>query len=268
MASELDLVPGATFAYSNFGYMLLGLIVEQVSGMTYQDFVRDFVLTSDDWIPSSEVFRGRTLLADTNFREPLYDGASGCDSVFDPDGDTVSCPYGSWHLEAMVGHGNLVVSAAPLLRFANRFTLGGSSIGQVHGGSASADVGHAGCFDGTSTIVKHLTSDTHLVVLYAQGSICSSAAPDTAERILSEIEDNITVWPTLDVEGFWLDFTSPEGFYGSYDLPFASIDYALGETEPGTKLRVMPGSSGTWSGVIDQKMLIDAPFGDAILGSN
>ena len=36
--------PGEVFAYSNFGYCLLGRVIEQVSGKSYEDFVRESVL--------------------------------------------------------------------------------------------------------------------------------------------------------------------------------------------------------------------------------
>lgn len=45
MANQpLDFDPGARYAYSNFGYCLLGRVIEQVTGMTYADFVHDSVL--------------------------------------------------------------------------------------------------------------------------------------------------------------------------------------------------------------------------------
>jgi D-alanyl-D-alanine carboxypeptidase len=40
--------PGSRFSYSNYGYVLLGLIVEQVSGRSYYDFVRKQVFNVAD----------------------------------------------------------------------------------------------------------------------------------------------------------------------------------------------------------------------------
>ena len=40
----LDHAPGAQYAYSNYGYMLLGRINEKVTGKKYQDYVRQTVL--------------------------------------------------------------------------------------------------------------------------------------------------------------------------------------------------------------------------------
>jgi CubicO group peptidase (beta-lactamase class C family) len=38
--------PGTTYIYSNFGYCLLGRIVENISGKSYEDYVREAVLAS------------------------------------------------------------------------------------------------------------------------------------------------------------------------------------------------------------------------------
>ena len=39
----LEFEPGERFAYSNSGYFLLGYIVEKASGLSYEQFVRQFV---------------------------------------------------------------------------------------------------------------------------------------------------------------------------------------------------------------------------------
>jgi CubicO group peptidase (beta-lactamase class C family) len=40
----LDTVPGTAFAYSNFGYCLLGRVIERLSGQSYEAYVRDVIL--------------------------------------------------------------------------------------------------------------------------------------------------------------------------------------------------------------------------------
>lgn len=41
---SLTYVPGATYEYSNFGYALLGRIIEKTSGTTYENYVKDNLL--------------------------------------------------------------------------------------------------------------------------------------------------------------------------------------------------------------------------------
>jgi CubicO group peptidase (beta-lactamase class C family) len=50
--------PGARFEYSNYGFVLLGALIEAVSGMSYYDYVRDNIfrpagMTSTDSLPES-----------------------------------------------------------------------------------------------------------------------------------------------------------------------------------------------------------------------
>ena len=52
LGQSLQYDPGSTNVYSNFGYMVLGLIVEQLSGMDHDDYIKTAVLTPQDWIPS------------------------------------------------------------------------------------------------------------------------------------------------------------------------------------------------------------------------
>lgn len=51
-----EFVPGSQFRYSNYGYVLLGALVEKGSGMSYYDYVREFIfrpagMTHTDSLP-------------------------------------------------------------------------------------------------------------------------------------------------------------------------------------------------------------------------
>ena len=45
---DLATTPGATHDYLNFGYCLLGRVIEQVTGLNYAEAVRQHVLLPDD----------------------------------------------------------------------------------------------------------------------------------------------------------------------------------------------------------------------------
>ncbi len=54
-----DQIPGSEFKYSNYGFVLLGALIEKVSGMSYYDYVRAKIfipagMTSTDSLPESE----------------------------------------------------------------------------------------------------------------------------------------------------------------------------------------------------------------------
>jgi CubicO group peptidase (beta-lactamase class C family) len=61
----LQFQPGARAAYSNYGFILAGALIEKVSGMTYYDYVRKHVfepagMKSTDSLPESEAVAGRS----------------------------------------------------------------------------------------------------------------------------------------------------------------------------------------------------------------
>jgi D-alanyl-D-alanine carboxypeptidase len=58
--------PGARFEYSNYGFVLLGLLIENLSGVSYYDYVRDNVyrpagMTSTGSLPESEHVPSRAV---------------------------------------------------------------------------------------------------------------------------------------------------------------------------------------------------------------
>ena len=116
---SLDFSPGERSAYSNFGYCVLGRIIEDVTGQRYEDYVRDNVLAP---LGVRRMEIGESPFADRADGEVRYytrHGDTG-PSVFEADlGARVPLPYGAWHLEAMDAHGGWIASATDLVRFAS-----------------------------------------------------------------------------------------------------------------------------------------------------
>jgi N-acyl-D-amino-acid deacylase len=117
-----DFNPGEKHVYSNFGYAILGRVIERSSGMSYEEYVRARVL--------QPVGANRTRLGKTRMRDALADevkyylpGEPGMGltaplvpSVFPGEG-TVPVNYGGFYIEAMDSHGGWVSSTVDLLRF-------------------------------------------------------------------------------------------------------------------------------------------------------
>ncbi len=114
---KLDFDPGERYAYSNFGYCLLGRIIEKVGNMPYDEFVRKNIL---DPLGMEDTELGQTLATAKN-EVRYYDekGRTGT-AVMGPNlGKDVPLPYGRWYLEAMDSHGGWISSAPDLVRFAS-----------------------------------------------------------------------------------------------------------------------------------------------------
>jgi N-acyl-D-amino-acid deacylase len=117
LGQRLDFDPGSRFAYSNFGYCLLGRVIEKSSGLAYPDFVRRSALLP---MGIRTMRLGASLERDRCDKEVRYytvEDRRG-PSVFANCPGEVPEPYGTFCLEAMDSHGGWLASAIDLARFA------------------------------------------------------------------------------------------------------------------------------------------------------
>jgi CubicO group peptidase (beta-lactamase class C family) len=118
MGQPLDFDPGTRYVYANFGYCVLGRVIEAVTGLPYETYVREAILA-----PSgvARMQRGRSLFTEREPDEPYYFDLDSHDApeatVFAAIPYPAPKPYGSFCLEAMDSHGGWIASAADLLRF-------------------------------------------------------------------------------------------------------------------------------------------------------
>jgi CubicO group peptidase (beta-lactamase class C family) len=128
----LDFNPGAKFAYSNFGFIILGRVIERVSGMSYKDFVRTRVLAP---VGAMRTQQGKSRMSDALPDEVKYYfpgfSVTGplAPSVFPGEG-AVPLNYGGFYVEAGDASGAWVSSTIDLLRF----------IGGVDGRASRPDI--------------------------------------------------------------------------------------------------------------------------------
>lgn len=115
----LDFNPGERYAYSNFGYCLLGRTIEAVTGKPYHEYVLKAICMP---LKMNQTQLGKTLLKDRQQNEVKYYSPTKGRSVFTKTTvDQVPQPYGAWYLEAMDSHGGWIASAPDLVRFATSF---------------------------------------------------------------------------------------------------------------------------------------------------
>jgi len=93
--------PGTAYAYSNFGYCLLGRVIERVAGKPYADYVKETLLAP---IGDADMEIAGNTLAERQAGEVRYHS-------------TDRSPYGM-DVRRMDSHGGWIASAASLARFA------------------------------------------------------------------------------------------------------------------------------------------------------
>lgn len=101
LGKPLQADPGAREAYSNFGYAVLGRVIEKASGKPYFDYVRDTILKPAG---AADMKLGKNTGLDT--REVWY-------------------PTTTMNVEVMDAHGGLIASAPAVCKFMGRYVLTG-----------------------------------------------------------------------------------------------------------------------------------------------
>ena len=118
MGKPLDFDPGTAYAYSNFGYCVLGRVIEAVSGKPYHELVRQKILAP---LGIRGMQLGKNLLRDRAPGEvKYYDSRQRTGrAISGPKiGEKVPLPYGVECIETMDANGGWIASAVDLVRFA------------------------------------------------------------------------------------------------------------------------------------------------------
>ena len=121
IGQPLQADPGTVYNYSNFGYCVLGRVIETVTGnrQSYASYVRAATLRP---LGITRIVQGRTRLSQAAADEAFYYQSASdpplTPSVFPGDG-LVQAPYGAFYLEAMDSLGAWVASPLDLVRFLN-----------------------------------------------------------------------------------------------------------------------------------------------------
>lgn len=229
MGQPLQSTPGAQFAYSNFGYSLLGKIIKVASGLSYQDYVNQMVLSP---LNITRPRLGRTLRQfqldnEVNYH-PIYDGSS----VFDRSGTQVPSPYGAFNIENMDAHGGWLASAVDLVRFASTFdnssvspVLNQPSIDSMFSlpenvlsadyepgsyyyangwevrdyGNGMRNTWHGGSLPGTSTLLVRRRDGLNWCVLFNQRDDASGLSYADIDGLLHSAANSVAEWPNHDL---------------------------------------------------------------------
>ena len=234
LGQSLDFDPGFRYAYSNFGYCVLGRIIEQVSGKPYEQFVREHVLSPAgiEHMRIGASLDGKQAAGEVRY----YTTDRGLtENIFADGARQVPWPYGGFHLEAMDAHGGWIASAVDLARFAaeldhpgKRPLLKPESIRTMNappeppawrkpdGGLADAYYGcgwmvrphalsgkangwHSGSLPGTSTLLVRRWDGLSWAVLFNQRSDDSKLPDSAIDPAMHRAAAAVKEWPKDDL---------------------------------------------------------------------
>lgn len=195
--------PGTTYSYSNFGYSVLGRVIEKVTGQGYADAVRNLVLTRSG-ITGMTI--GSNALAQRQANEVVYYGQGG------------ENPY-NMQVGRMDAHGGWVASATDLLRFAVRVNgqsekadiLSVDSINQMTTGSTAnngyakgwmvntaSNWWHNGSLPGTASILVR-TADGYTWSMLLNTRSRDDAFFSALDNLMWKVVNDVKTFPTIDL---------------------------------------------------------------------
>lgn len=210
----LQYEPGTKFAYSNYGYCLLGRVIEQKSGLSYEDYIKESILSP---LGISRMQIGHSELEQRAPGEVIYESKS--ESV-----------YGAFNLENMDSHGGWLASAPELVRFATAFDdpgncpiLSAASIESMFSlpatitreiykpgekyyacgwdvrdyGNGRRNTWHTGSLPGCHTFMARWLNGVNCVVLFNK----RGEDFDAIDPLLWEAVKSISNWPDHDLFG-------------------------------------------------------------------
>ena len=186
LGQPLGFAPGTSYTYSNFGYCVLGRVIERVTGKTYEAAVEELVLIPTLQGPEqggsqppeyayapSEMYIGNTLVENIPRHESEYACRGGDDaanlnckvaglpesaySVIQGASTSpfVPYPYGRWSVKTMDAHGGWVASPRAILNVIR-------SVFPPHCGGSTAGVNSHQCLLSTSSLAELKASDANV----------------------------------------------------------------------------------------------------------
>jgi D-alanyl-D-alanine carboxypeptidase len=193
----LESRPGTVQAYSNFGYLVLGRVIERVTGQHYEDAVRALVLQPSG---ASEIRVGAPRGAPRAPDEAVYEG-SGNPYTLRPD--------------LMDAHGGWVANPLELLRVMDRFDGGGRvpdllplerlremTTGDSHfpgyalgwAVNRSGNWFHQGSMPGTASMIARTSRGFNWVII-TNTRPASSDFPSALDQLMWKVLDAVRAWP-------------------------------------------------------------------------
>jgi D-alanyl-D-alanine carboxypeptidase len=197
--------PGSAFAYSNFGYAVLGRVIERIMGTSYVDAVHTLVL---DPAGITDMAIGGSTFAQRLPDEVAYFGQSG------------ENPYGM-NVPRMDAHGGWIASAVDLAKLLVRVDgfpgkadlLSGATISVMTTGSTADPVyaagwirssgggwWHNGGLPGTGTEMGRASGSYNYVIL-ANTRSSSSTFLSEMHGLLGKVLAANPSWPEMDLFG-------------------------------------------------------------------
>lgn len=224
LSKKLHYTPGTGRSYSNLGYSILGLVVEKVSGMKYEQFCRQKVLEPlgvYDMMLAKNLQSGKAPF-EVTYYEPA--GMPLRPSIYGT-GEMVPTRYGGNDIETLGGAGSWLSTAPDLVRLL--LAVDGFSTRQdilnvnsirfmTDPNNSFAPVGwkttiidgnwwRTGSFSGTAGMLKRQPDGISWVILLNSSAWNGPEIYSYLNRVMTQFVSQVQEWPDNDL----LDYSLP-----------------------------------------------------------
>jgi CubicO group peptidase (beta-lactamase class C family) len=197
-SKPLDFTPGARSAYSNFGYSLLGRVVEKASGKTYLEYLQQDLFGP---VGITNIIQSRSRPGDLDPWEIWYaDSAVARSAVDFPTNISVRVVDGGLYYESFDSYGGLSASAGALSSYMLNYWVGGAR--RVPTAPYRWIYTFYGSLPGTTTVIhqdisQNGTSSAGLefTVLFNERTNSNTTDNDEAHTAIVNAAAAIVSWP-------------------------------------------------------------------------
>ncbi|MFC9691944.1 serine hydrolase domain-containing protein [Kribbella sp. NPDC056951] len=222
-SQKLDVAPGTKYSYSNFGYLLAGRVIEKVSGLSYEAYVKQKLLAP---LKIKRMALGWSIAKHTG--EMSYESQYTGKTVLNNTGSTVAAPYGTFSMRTQDANGGWIASAPDLVRWAKMFdapsaVLNSTSLGRVWSkpetgmdpggwyyglgwhvrpvttGGTGRNTWHTGSMPGTSTLLVRTYNGMSWAVLFNRRDDASGKSYGDIDAAMWTAANGVRTWPTNDL---------------------------------------------------------------------
>ncbi len=223
LGRPLDYAPGTRYAYCNFGYCLLGRLIEAVTGESYAQAMQRLVITP---CGAKGLELGHTLTPLPNESTYYHHDATLGPGIFPAHPEQVTWPYGTFSLEANDANGGFIASVQDVLCFLTRLSAEtaepllqpswfqamcreaapGFEGKPVHhalgwlvrpqGQGGHPNLWYIGSLPGTSALAVHLGNDLDWVALFNSRPRDYNAFSLEVQNVIHAAARQVTDWPS------------------------------------------------------------------------
>jgi len=234
----LDFTPGARMSYSNSGYVLLGMIVERVSGQSYADFVRDNIfkplgMTDSGYDVSAAILPRRAAGYGPGFVNAPYTDMTvphGAGGLYSTTEDLLRWTQGLF--------GGRLLSAASLEKMTTPFKDGYAFGFAVSNLGGRKSIAHGGGIEGFNTQLTYYPDSKITVAVLAN---VNGNAPTQLAAQLGPIAHGDAVRLSSERTSIELPREKLDRLVGSYELtPMATMRITVVGTQLQSQLGPQP----------------------------